>query len=702
MLVFPRMSRAARAACLVAGFSMPALAAPLAPQGLPPSAAIPHALSTGHAAPPLAAFEGALPARTVFWVGAEDVRELRAHLCGSPIGRMFRDPALVPLLDALTTHVGTWRAQLRAAAGADPMDLLDMLSGPAALAVILPEHGPGSDAEGKVAELSVTVVLLADVGTHRAEAASLMGQLVARLGERDAGLVRGVRAASGVELVTLTQWPSAEPAAGEDRSAEGSAAPESADASGDAAGAGEAGDEDATDDPDALGGWTESEETVTPGRTAPGVRSDSAASVSDGLPDGVLSYGFRDSLLVAAFDWQPGAHSALDDVLAGLDGQAAVPSLASRADFTGSEAAHAGDLRCWTDVGGLARLLVEREGAGHADDAHKLYVIRSLGLQDLGALAQSMRWHETGSEWSAGLGWTGNGWIPRLLRLLCRPGDARTLDLVPTSCRSATVAHVDLAGLFDASIGMLLDLQAASPSEVTEVLADVGSTLGFGLRDDLLELFDGEFAFTAVVTEREDAFPGTVSDPQNFGLIAGLEDGAALRELIDAAVEGSGLRAARQRENFDGQVIDHITLLPQFALHYAILDDVLLASPSSAVLHELLARRLHPGQPGLPSLPGFAQTLAQLPEPHGLLSYADTAAQIEGALNTLKFLPELLVGTRDNLRKEGARVDFLDGLDWLSALPMPDPAIVRRYLAGPTMTAIAVDDEGVHIRSVGP
>ncbi|HTE06377.1 MAG TPA: hypothetical protein VK824_09290, partial [Planctomycetota bacterium] len=84
MLVFPRMSRAARAACLVAGFSMPALAAPLAPQGLPPSAAIPHALSTGHAAPPLAAFEGALPARTVFWVGAEDVRELRAHLCGSP------------------------------------------------------------------------------------------------------------------------------------------------------------------------------------------------------------------------------------------------------------------------------------------------------------------------------------------------------------------------------------------------------------------------------------------------------------------------------------------------------------------------------------------------------------------------------------------------------------------------------------------
>jgi len=238
---------------------------------------------------------------------------------------------------------------------------------------------------------------------------------------------------------------------------------------------------------------------------------------------------------------------------------------------------------------------------------------------------------------------------------------------------------------------------------VTGMLSTAGEKLGFDLRDDLLELLDGEIAFVTVATDAENAFPGTSMDPVNFGALIGLKDGAAFAAFVDDAIEGTGLHNARVREEVDGQIIDHFRLIPTIALHYAILDDVLLASPSDALVHEMLARHEHPELPTLAKLPSFVASLGQMPASRGLLSYSDTAAQVEGAFRSLKFLPEILAGARRDIDEvDPGHLDWITHLDWLLDLPMPDPAVARRYLGQPTLTTIAVDERGVHIRSIGP
>jgi hypothetical protein len=189
----------------------------------------------------------------------------------------------------------------------------------------------------------------------------------------------------------------------------------------------------------------------------------------------------------------------------------------------------------------------------------------------------------------------------------------------------------------------------------------------------------------------------------NFGLLLGLEDGEAFASLVEDAIDGSGLRAARVRESVDGRTIDHITVMPPFAVHFAILDDVLLASQSDALLRAMLARHEDAALPSLATLPSFREALARLPAPHGLLSYSDTAAQVEGAFRALQMLPQLVRNLSAQARgAHDEALQWLHGLEGLMSLPLPDPAVVRRYVTGPTLTTVSVDERGLLLRSIGP
>jgi len=692
MLLLTRLSRATCAAWFLIGVSAPAFAAPLV-QGVAASAGgEPSQTSSPVAVPrvlPAGAFETVLPAETMLWIGVDRVDVLRRQFAASPVGRMLQDEAMRPTLETLEREFSGLREHLRAELGEDPTELLEFLEGPAALAVCLPGAVHGSAAPAAGDALPVSVLLLADVGGQQRQAAVLMARLVARLGALDSGLELGQRTVGDVRLTSLTQWPCAEGDTAEDDDADFDAADEADEAS-------DIGDISDIDDLD------EADEVDLVDEV------DSRTGEQSGTAEAVLSYGFRDALLVVSFEWKPGPQPVLDRVLSALDatpGKSNFPasSLASRADFAASQAATPGDLRCWADAGGFTRLMLALDDAHHEADPAERHAIDSLGLAGLGSLSQSLTLGADGSDWSAGMEWQGEGWIPDFMRMLCQSGETRTLAFVPADCRSATVVHMDLPGLFDGIVGMLLDLRVMTPADITEALTGTEEVLGFNPRDELLELFDGEVAVVTVGTDREDAFPGTTLDPVNFGLLLGLADGAALAALVDDAIDASGLRAARIRESFEGMTIDHITVLPPLALHYAILDDVLLASQSDSVLRSMLRLHANPDGPSLAALPSFRQALARLPAPHGMLSYSDTAAQLEGAIRSLKMLPEFLAGISAGMHgADRDALEWMQGMDWLMSMPLPDPAVVRRYINGPTLTTVVVDEHGARLRSIGP
>jgi hypothetical protein len=69
-------------------------------------------------------------------------------------------------------------------------------------------------------------------------------------------------------------------------------------------------------------------------------------------------------------------------------------------------------------------------------------------------------------------------------------------------------------------------------------------------------------------------------------------------------------------------------------------------------------------------------------------------------------LPDILRDMTANMPPEvRAELSEFTGRDsvlaWLGTLPLPDPAVVRRYLSGPTVTSVTVDARGMWLHSLG-
>lgn len=92
-------------------------------------------------------FEEVLPPETLAAVLVDDVSALTADLQASSWGRFFGDPACAPAKTMLMQGLAQWSTESAETLGVDPLELLGMVSGGAALAVLelgLPEI-PGGD-----------------------------------------------------------------------------------------------------------------------------------------------------------------------------------------------------------------------------------------------------------------------------------------------------------------------------------------------------------------------------------------------------------------------------------------------------------------------------------------------------------------------------------------------------------------------------
>jgi hypothetical protein len=427
------------------------------------------------------------------------------------------------------------------------------------------------------------------------------------------------------------------------------------------------------------------------------VAGDTAVSVlelthGDDRPRLRLKHGFHDDTLVLTLELHPMQPDAMETLIARLEGQPG-ESLADVPRFRSTLAAETGGTQMWMDFGrvlGLWQAWLERQGE---EEAETLGIARRVGLFDLGCLSACSAYEKGGSRMRLRLDWSGNGWLQTFARLACVSGPATTLSAVPADCVSAIAARIDFAGMFDAVIKVIIEMQAATMSEVVEVLTEAEEMLGFDVRDDLLDSLDGQVTLVTCEVPAEDALPGLVAQSQNLVLLVGLKDSARVRELVEGALKRTGLHAVRKRTDFQGFELCSVPL-PPMQLQYALLPDMAVLSLSGTLVQDVLRRKAGADLPVLARDEEFLARSARLTRQPGLLEYQDTAANMRALFRMLGTAGDLL--ERIDHGELGAVVDLLSGL------PQVDEALIDRHFHGATVAALSVDEHGLAMEAIAP
>jgi len=290
-----------------------------------------------------------------------------------------------------------------------------------------------------------------------------------------------------------------------------------------------------------------------------------------GKPQTRMRVAFHGDTLIVLIEFLPMERDVMAFLLGRLAGEPAA-SLADVPRFHDSLAAQPGDVQGWIDARPLLALLrtkleqdAETTGEPAEDDeegtspAETLDGLSRCGVFDVGTLSLSLSWSGEGSRVQARLDWPGDGWIPSLARCLLGPGDAAFLSSAPGSAGGAVGAHIDFGALFDQVIKIGIQIGKLPPSAAVDVLAQAQETLGFDLRDDLLEALDGRLGVFVVRVSPEDALPfDSLTLPINEVLLLGLHDGAEFNSLIEGFVRRTGAQAARQRSEVLGFEVFHV------------------------------------------------------------------------------------------------------------------------------------------------
>jgi len=437
-------------------------------------------------------------------------------------------------------------------------------------------------------------------------------------------------------------------------------------------------------------GIVRSVETI--GRTEVACFSDAHVDESSGSR---LRYALQDSVVIVLVEAGGIRRDDLPSILTGLKA-APSSSLASQPAFSESLAGSSGArLRVWADLGRI----VERvhppgcgapAGGGGAADSHERE-ISALGLRDLGVLSMRMQCGPQGSRAALRLDWPGDGWIPRMLRNFFQPGAFPRLRDAPAASRGVNAMRIDLVGLFDGVIKLLIESGQKSPAEIVRGLQEAEDFLGFNPRDDLLDQFDGEFVLVTGDVDDSEALPA-LHQALNVAVIAGLRDAGAFNSFLEGIIHRRGLHVAHRTEEFEGATLHFQTLFPlPVPICYAIVDDTLIVSGAPGLVRQIVHQHGTAGAQGLVESPAYREAVSALRPGYGLLGYSDAASDMKSLLHFLRNAPEMF-GDDDQAGLLG----------WLASVPLPDDSVVDRYFKGGTATALTVDRGGLYVESAGP
>jgi hypothetical protein len=561
---------------------------------------------------------------------------------------MWRDPACAALRQAIAEQIGVLGDEAEMALGVDLLKLPEMVEGPFAVALLDLAVQPGAD------EPVLAVCALADVGEHGDECRALLDGLAEHTLGSQAGIVRSMQKVEQTDVACF------------------------------------------------------------------------ADARVDAQTGSRLRYAVAGSIAVVLVEVGGVPHDRLPALLAGLKSPPG-RALASEPSFSASLAGGANQtVRVWADVGRLiehvhppipvapkASTEVVFTGSGDvaadplaAAEAEKAAAAReaaeneremvALGLRDLGVLSMGGHCGPEGSYGAVKLEWRGDGWIPRLLRNFFQPGTFSRLRYAPASASGVNALRIDLTGLFDDIVKLLVESGECSPAEVVRGLHDAEEMLGFNLRDDLLESFDGEFVLVSGGVDKSEALPA-LAEALNVAVIAGLRDPAQLNSFLEELAHRFSV--TQRTEEYEGVTIhsQKVFMVP-VPICYAVMDDMLVLSGAPTMIREIIHQKHAPDAPKLVELPAYRDAVAALRPGYGLLGYSDAAADMKSLLRFLDNAPEMF---------GHAQVDhqfLVDAaiLDWLDHLPLPDESVVDKYFHGGTATALTVDETGITLESAGP
>jgi len=595
-------------------------------------------------------FQRVLPPDTLVFVGVDDVRQYGASWLTSPAGQMWLDPACAALRQTIREQIGVLGDEAEMALGVDVLKLPRMVEGPVAVALLDLAVQPGAD------EPMLAICALADVGEHGDECRALLDALAEHVLASQAGIVRSTQKVEQTDIVCF------------------------------------------------------------------------ADARVDAQTGSRLRYAVAGSIAVVLVEVGGVPHDRLPAILAGLKSPPA-RSLAAEPTFSASLAGGARQsVRAWADVGRIiehvypvvavapvaprdsAAVAVVDSSVTPADalDAARLAAAQeaaakerqmvALGFRDLGVLSMGGHCGPEGSYGAVRLEWPGDGRIPRVLRNFFQPGTFSRLRYAPASARGVNALRIDLTGLFDDIVKAAMESGGCSPAEVVRFLNDAERMLGFNLRDDLLELFDGEFVLVSGEVDKTEALPA-LAEALNVAVIAGLRDPEQFQSFLDELTHRLGLRATQHTEEYEGITIQSqkIFMVP-VPICYAVVDDMLVLSGAPSMVKEIIHQRNTPAAPKLVELPAYREAVAELRPGYGMLGYSDAAANMKSLLRFLDNAPEMFRDARitdQPLSESGI-------LEWLDQLPLPDESVVDKYFHGGTATALTVDETGIMLESAGP
>ena len=421
----------------------------------------------------------------------------------------------------------------------------------------------------------------------------------------------------------------------------------------------------------------------------------------DEAGDGFARVGLHGNVLLLVSGAQ-GLEDEFDGLWDALDGGAR-RVLADTAAWRAVPASWDGDgMLLWADTARMLATLrkadVEGEIFGSPDAQEAMGMIDALGFDRVGPLVQTVVMDAQSTRSNFVLPWDAESVLGRVAGAIMRPELPDLLDLASPKVFGVAAVHLDWTALFDEAVALAVDLGGVSMADVAASNAEVDATLGFSLRDDLLVNLDGRLGFFSVEVDPAEAFVlgGPTPVPMNFALLLGLSDGEAMRNLVDTAVDGSPMRAALTREEFQGFDVYRLPLgMPGLTLFYALTDDLLVASLAPSAVHDVLRRKLSGDLPSLGSDEKVAAALKRLPADASLMRLEKASTSFQGVFDQVAMVAQM--GRAD---MPDAMIEPL--LRAMADLGDLDPAVLEKYLDRPTLEAWRVGATGITGQVLGP
>jgi hypothetical protein len=290
----------------------------------------------------------------------------------------------------------------------------------------------------------------------------------------------------------------------------------------------------------------------------------------------------------------------------------------------------------------------------------------------------------------------GQGHVLRIAEAFLSGGPPQLLGLVPDKASTAFQMNLDLAAGYDAVVDMLIEMGTVSAEDVHAQMDMTKTQLGFDPRNDVMANLSGGIAFfqAPVQDESEAFFMADPEEPINYVLLAGLKDGAKMTTLIDSSLQQSGLHAVRKREEFMGHTVYAVPVMPFGEVHYAVLDDLAVASLSSELLQDVLRRHGASDLPSVRTHEDVAGALERLGEDQSLYLVSDAATAIKGMLKGFAMELEAARARGDDVAEAG--------MPPLSDLVLPGPDVVDKYFKRPAVSTMRLGPAGFQFQSLGP